>query len=418
MIGKSKQRKQVSSTAKPQFKEKKRKKEAEINPLEKKSISLMPLTKPPLYVPVISENGLENLRKYAYHGVDNSLCARLFLNSFWERVVALMPQWLAPNLITLAGGAFCAAATLLAMLLAPTYTEHVPGWACFVYAACIFAYQTMDNIDGKQARRTGAGSPLGELFDHGVDSLVMGMFVMIVASVLGAGGVYTVVAGVLILGPFYLSHWDEYHAGVLVMGELTGPTEMQVAVMAFLAVVGVLGGRVPAAVAPFVLVAAALGALAMCGMYVRSVHKLVTEGRSVHPVARFGDALRQVLPYAAWVGTTLVWVVATHATAAQHPTLYLLAITLAFGAMTQQLIAQRICGEPISFNWNILVPYAIAAVYGVLSAAGLPFFVGPTTVLFFVFIASFFLEAVFVSSVIYQLATFLEIHPFRITPRK
>lgn len=31
----------------------------------------------------------------------------------------------------------------------------------------LFAYQTFDAIDGKQARRTGTGSPLGELFDHG-----------------------------------------------------------------------------------------------------------------------------------------------------------------------------------------------------------------------------------------------------------
>ena len=31
--------------------------------------------------------------------------------------------------------------------------------------------QTLDAIDGKQARRTDTQSPLGELFDHGCDSL-------------------------------------------------------------------------------------------------------------------------------------------------------------------------------------------------------------------------------------------------------
>lgn len=31
--------------------------------------------------------------------------------------------------------------------------------------------QTMDNADGKQARRTGTSSPMGELFDHGCDAL-------------------------------------------------------------------------------------------------------------------------------------------------------------------------------------------------------------------------------------------------------
>lgn len=28
----------------------------------------------------------------------------------------------------------------------------------------------LDGIDGKQARRTGTSGPLGELFDHGLDS--------------------------------------------------------------------------------------------------------------------------------------------------------------------------------------------------------------------------------------------------------
>lgn len=31
----------------------------------------------------------------------------------------------------------------------------------------MFAYQSFDAIDGKQARRTGMAGPLGEMFDHG-----------------------------------------------------------------------------------------------------------------------------------------------------------------------------------------------------------------------------------------------------------
>lgn len=39
-------------------------------------------------------------------------------------------------------------------------------WCGFSY----LIYTTLDNIDGKQARRTGSGSPLGMLFDHGLDA--------------------------------------------------------------------------------------------------------------------------------------------------------------------------------------------------------------------------------------------------------
>ena len=38
-------------------------------------------------------------------------------------------------------------------------------------AVCVFYYSTMDNLDGKQARRTGAGSPMGMLFDHTCDAM-------------------------------------------------------------------------------------------------------------------------------------------------------------------------------------------------------------------------------------------------------
>jgi phosphatidylglycerophosphate synthase len=40
-------------------------------------------------------------------------------------------------------------------------------------AFCISTYLNLDSIDGKQARRTGTSSPLGELFDHGCDAINM-----------------------------------------------------------------------------------------------------------------------------------------------------------------------------------------------------------------------------------------------------
>ena len=39
------------------------------------------------------------------------------------------------------------------------------------WAAGLFFYQSLDAIDGKQARRTGMAGPLGEMFDHGCDAL-------------------------------------------------------------------------------------------------------------------------------------------------------------------------------------------------------------------------------------------------------
>lgn len=53
----------------------------------------------------------------------------------------------------------------------PNGIEPPPRWTCFLCALGLFIYQSLDSIDGKQARRTNTSSPLGELFDHGCDSI-------------------------------------------------------------------------------------------------------------------------------------------------------------------------------------------------------------------------------------------------------
>ena len=53
-------------------------------------------------------------------------------------------------------------------------TLQAPAWAHILAAAGVFIYQTLDSIDGKQARRTNTASPLGELFDHGCDAVSTG----------------------------------------------------------------------------------------------------------------------------------------------------------------------------------------------------------------------------------------------------
>jgi ethanolaminephosphotransferase len=43
---------------------------------------------------------------------------------------------------------------------------QAPGWVYASFALGVWMYSTMDNIDGKQARRTGTSSGLGELFEY------------------------------------------------------------------------------------------------------------------------------------------------------------------------------------------------------------------------------------------------------------
>jgi len=77
-----------------------------------------------------------------------------------------------------------------------------------------------DGVDGKQARRTNSSTPLGELFDHGLDSWACVYFVVTVYSTFGRGstGVSVFVLYLLlwvVLFSFILSHWEKYNTGIL-----------------------------------------------------------------------------------------------------------------------------------------------------------------------------------------------------------
>lgn len=87
-------------------------------------------------------------------------------------------MWVAPNLLTFLGFMLTFINYLLFAFYdygfkAATQIESnypIPKWVFLVTGINVFVAYTLDGIDGKQARRTGTSTPLGELFDHGLDS--------------------------------------------------------------------------------------------------------------------------------------------------------------------------------------------------------------------------------------------------------
>lgn len=128
----------------------------------------------------LSEEQCENMKKYRYKGGDEGLMYIYFYNPVASRTVELLPDWLAPNAITLIGFIFSALPFCVLFGFYGTKFENdpenpVPNWFFFLEAFCYFMYRFMDECDGKQARRTGNSSPLGLLFDHGCDSISIGL---------------------------------------------------------------------------------------------------------------------------------------------------------------------------------------------------------------------------------------------------
>ena len=96
---------------------------------------------------------------------------KLFLQRFWNFGVRFFPTWFAPNLMTTVGLVFALGAYGTLLWHSPDLDGSLPAWAAVACAAMLFVYQTMDGMDGKQARRTKSSSALGQLFDHGCDAI-------------------------------------------------------------------------------------------------------------------------------------------------------------------------------------------------------------------------------------------------------
>lgn len=92
----------------------------------------------------------------------------------------------------------------------------MPRWATAFNILGIFIYQTLDCIDGKQARKTGSSGPLGELFDHGCDSLVISLMAINYIAISMSGYSFN---SFMALGTCLLNACvgllSDYHTGIL-----------------------------------------------------------------------------------------------------------------------------------------------------------------------------------------------------------
>ncbi|CAM9250688.1 unnamed protein product [Pylaiella littoralis] len=167
--------------------------------------------------------------RYQYHGSDKSLLYRYALSPLAEKCVLFLPSWMAPNLVTTIGLSLTTASYLLLYLFVPGLVsgETTPWWVFPVAALGLFVYQTLDNMDGKQARRTGSSSPLGLLFDHGCDAINCCFGIVFVSAIIDAGASLPLLAAAALnqLVPFFFTTWEHYYTNELILPIVNGPSE-------------------------------------------------------------------------------------------------------------------------------------------------------------------------------------------------
>ncbi|XP_045455852.1 ethanolaminephosphotransferase 1-like [Melitaea cinxia] len=187
----------------------------------------------------LSREHLEGFDNYKYMSKDTSPLSVYVMHPFWNKVVQIIPRWVAPNVLTFAGFLL----TVLDFLLLSYYdydytaasakvfnetsveplnghTEIIPQTLWYFLAVFLFLAYTLDGIDGKQARRTQTSGPLGELFDHGLDSYSVFFIPACLYSIFGRLDfsiapirMYYIMWNLLL--NFYLSHWEKYNTGLL-----------------------------------------------------------------------------------------------------------------------------------------------------------------------------------------------------------
>ncbi|XP_047346756.1 cholinephosphotransferase 1 isoform X7 [Vespa velutina] len=193
---------------------------------------------------LLSPGQLKRLSEHKYSCTTNSLLDA-FLQPWWDWLVSKVPLWLAPNLITILGLIVNIVTTLILVYYSPDAKVEAPRWACFLCALGLFIYQSLDAIDGKQARRTGTSTPLGELFDHGCDSIST-VFVALSACIavqLGYYPTWMFFQCFCAMTLFYCAHWQTYVSGSLRFGKVD-VTEAQFTIIGIHLVSAIFGPKI------------------------------------------------------------------------------------------------------------------------------------------------------------------------------
>lgn len=341
--------------------------------------------------PLISKEGLHHLDDYGFHGQENSFLAEKFLNSYWNYCVSFVPLWVAPNVLTAVGFVSQMLGFAAMMYYNPDFSSDVPPWVYFFCAFSLFFYQTLDNIDGKQARRTNSSSPLGELFDHVSDSIGVGMMICTVGASCRVGPVLTIIIFFCVVAPFYFHHWEEKFTGELILGRFDGPTESQCFVVVLHCLNGVFalygydfwGQEVYGGYN-----AKVFGALGFCTLAVMSSIKLQVRfwqyvRREGIPFAEaFGVGVPFILFFISAVTYTFLTPNLLQKFNWDECQLLFFFLTILFGYLTSRLIVQRVCKEPSPVIYPISLPLMIAAAHAVLHTYfGAPHYWDPHTVL-------------------------------------
>ncbi|RUS20467.1 choline ethanolaminephosphotransferase [Endogone sp. FLAS-F59071] len=379
----------------------------------------------------------KNLSSYRYSGVDKSLVSRYVLSKYWSWLITLFPLSVAPNLITLSG-LVCVLINMVTLFYYSPDLGPCPRWVHLTFALGLWIYQSLDAIDGKQARRTGTSGPLGELFDHGNQFIGHATYplkpkrdliyiypcgyylrlrriehnarvpaCLLIACpwsvmVHSVGPILRLILSAnlnqcLGLANFYLSTWEEYHTGTLYLSYFSGPVEGILIIIAVHIISGIYGAEfwlqpmgdiaiLPAIVAdalpPFIAeiqlnkVSLASGALGLSANIIAASFNVYRAAlANKRPIF---PALSGLIPFFSSSAIAYLWLISSPSIVTKHLIPFALYIGCSFGYQVGLIILAHVTKAPFPFMNLMMVPLIVGCVNANLPViAGIqPFFTG------------------------------------------
>ncbi|KPI96782.1 PREDICTED: ethanolaminephosphotransferase 1 [Papilio xuthus] len=325
----------------------------------------------------LSKAQLEGFEKYKYNSVDTSILSNYVMHPFWDWCVQFCPVWVAPNLLTFTGFLL----TVLNFLLFSYYdygfhalteenitNDHIPNWVWAVTAINLFVAYTLDGIDGKQARRTGTSGPLGELFDHGLDSYSAVLIPTCLYSIFGRDELsplrfFFVIWNIFI--NFYLTHWEKYNTGVMFLP--WGYDFTMIGSCILLLVTSAVGPRtwhaqLPGGLSPgflFEIVLYFSAIITSQTVILWNIYKSYRDGTGkMRPLL---EAVRPLVPLAAFFALSSAWALySPNDILNRGPRLFYILTGTIFSNINCRLIVSQMSDTRCEVFNGLLVPYGVA----------------------------------------------------------
>ncbi|XP_055600697.1 cholinephosphotransferase 1 isoform X1 [Uranotaenia lowii] len=317
---------------------------------------------------LLQQSQLKKLGDHKYNCVNVSLLDP-FLQPWWCWLVSKVPLWLAPNLITIVGLIVNILTTLILVYFSPNGREEPPRWASALCAFGLFVYQSLDAIDGKQARRTNSSSPLGELFDHGCDSIST-VFVALSACISVQLGFYPrwmFFQCFCAMTLFYCAHWQTYVSGTLRFGRID-VTEAQCTIIGIHMISAIFGpgiwmtklpimGGIDIKIVPLYFAVFVFGLLAYGNASVIFTGGVGKNGSTVAGTS----VLSPIIPFLfVVVPAYVISQKSTEQIYENYPALYIMAFGMITAKVTNRLVVAHMTKSEMEYlDWGLIGPLCL-----------------------------------------------------------